>query len=196
MELIILIAEPREILRTGLRTIFANDKRVVQIYEARTQRELEQHINSRSFDLVVVNQHLITDISLLPRGQFVILTPELDIAWFQEAYEHGARAYLLENASADLFLATLSCREGAFLIEPHLATYIIEHISSDTRFAVNCDLLTPREKEIVDLLRKGVDRHTIAQQLCISDATLKTHIKNIMRKRKDSSLPTGRRLHA
>ena len=43
----------------------------------------------------------------------------------------------------------------------------------------------PREREIVILLHEGVDRHTIARQLHISEATPKTHIKNIARKHED-----------
>lgn len=189
MELIILIAEARDILRTGLHTIFASDRRVAQIYEAKTREEVRQHMGAHLFDLLIINQMLVEDIALLPPGKFVIITSELDIALFQEAYEHKARGYLLENASVDLFRAALSCEEGAFLIEPVLATQILEYVSSDTRFAVSSDLLTPREREIVDLLQEGINRHTIAQRLCISEATLKTHIKNITRKRKDGAPP-------
>jgi DNA-binding NarL/FixJ family response regulator len=192
MGLTILIAESRDILRTGLHTIFVSDRRVSQIYEAKTQEEVQRYMSTRLFDLLVINQQLIRDISLLPPGKFVILTSELDITLFQNAYERRARAYLLESASADLFHAILSCEEGAFLIEPVLAAQIIEYVSSDPRLAVSSDLLTPREREIIDLLQKGVDRHTIAQRLCISEATLKTHIKNITRKRKDSAPPVKR----
>lgn len=184
-ELTLLIAEPRDIIRVGLRTLFAGDNRITQIYEVKTQEALHQCMNTCSFSLLVMNQLLITDISLLPRGRFAILATELDISIFQKAYEHGARAYLLESTSADLFRAILSCEEKGFLIEPTLAIPILEYLSSDARFAVNSDLLTSREREIVELLREGIDRRSIAHQLCISEATLKTHIKNITRKRKE-----------
>ncbi|GHO82451.1 response regulator transcription factor [Dictyobacter formicarum] len=64
-----------------------------------------------------------------------------------------------------------------------MTTYVIDHFSGDQHFVIKEELLTPREKEVVSLLRKGINRHTIAKHLSISEATLKTHIKNIMRKR-------------
>ena len=48
------------------------------------------------------------------------------------------------------------------------------------------ELLSPREREIVMLLDEGLDRRTVAGQLHISEATLKTHIKNISRKHEDA----------
>jgi DNA-binding NarL/FixJ family response regulator len=68
-----------------------------------------------------------------------------------------------------------------------MTTQIIEHMSTDPRFTVKEELLTPREKEIIRLLRDGIGRSVIAKQLHISEATLKTHIKNITRKREISS---------
>ena len=43
--------------------------------------------------------------------------------------------------------------------------------------------LTPREREIVRLLREGLDRSSIARRLCIAETTLKTHMQNIAKKR-------------
>jgi DNA-binding NarL/FixJ family response regulator len=183
VKLKILIAEARDILRAGLRTILSSDERIGHIYEAVNQQDLQNCLDSYSLDLVIVNQSLISDITILPRGQFVILTPELNMLSFYEAYKHGARGYLLENTSSDLLCTALCLTEGAFLIEPVLVTRVIEAMSGNTSFDISEDLLTPREREVVSLLRDGMDRHTMARHLCISEATLKTHIKNIARKR-------------
>src|SRR5689334_12893115 len=107
MELEVLIADPSDILRAGLHLILMNDKRVIQIHEAATKEELYTQLRSKSLDLIVINQSFITDMSMLPRRRFVILTAELDIDIFQRAYNHGARGYLLENTSAELLRTTL-----------------------------------------------------------------------------------------
>jgi DNA-binding CsgD family transcriptional regulator len=62
-----------------------------------------------------------------------------------------------------------------------LATTILDHFSSGLRFPQD-HLLSPKEKEVIALLREGIDRKRIAQRLHISDTTLKTHIKHIRRK--------------
>ncbi len=188
MELSILIAEPRDILRTGLHTILAADERVATLLEASNAEELQKHLGSSSIDLVVVNQLLVSDITLLPANRFVLLTSEFNITTFLMAYKHGAKGYLLEISQAELLRAILGLPEGAFLIEPVLATKIMRYLTDDTRLMIKEELLTPREREIVGLLREGIDRHTIACQLHISSATLKTHIKNIFRKRVDTTI--------
>jgi len=186
VKLDLLIAEPHDILRMGLRTIFIADDRVENVYEAKNKEELQRYLHAGSIDLILVNQSLVTDITTLPRGRFVILAAEFDMLAFKMAYKHGASGYLLENTSAKLLHTVLYQNEGAFLIEPTIAIHVIEYLSCDSRFTVRDELLTRREKEIIDLLRGGIDRRTIARQLHISEATLKTHIKNITRKREST----------
>jgi len=179
----ILLAEPCELLRIGLRTTFSEDQRVTHIHEATTNKGLETHIRSHPVDLVVVNQSLLTNVSILPRGKFIILTSKLDLAILKAAYEHKCRGYLSERVSAELLRTVLDCDEDEFLIEPSFAPYVMDGFFGNSFSTLNEELLTPREKEIIDLLRQGLDRPTIARTLCIAETTLKTHIKNIARKR-------------
>ncbi|BCL80803.1 DNA-binding response regulator [Ktedonobacteria bacterium brp13] len=178
-----MIAEPRDILRTGMRTILAADERVATLCEASNAEELQMHLRNSSIDLIIVNEILTSDITILPPNRFVLLTAEFNITTLLMAYKHGAKGYLLETPPAELLRAVLGLPERAFLVEPRLTTNIMRYLVDDTRLMVKEELLTPREREIVDLLREGVDRQRIASQLHISSATLKTHIKNIFRKR-------------
>jgi DNA-binding NarL/FixJ family response regulator len=179
----ILIAESCELLRIGLRTIFAEDQRVSNIHEAATSNGLELHLRNHEVDLVVVNQSLITDVTRLPRGNFVILTSKLDMNILKAAYKHKGRGYLSEQVSAELLRTVLDKHENAFLVEPGLMPWVMDGLLGNAFATLNEDLLTPREKEIITLLRDGLDRPTIAKTLCIAETTLKTHIKNIARKR-------------
>lgn len=183
MGLRVIIAEPRDILRKGLHTILAADERVGALIEVAGIEELQKQLRNGLVDLVIVNQGLISDMAILPANRFVLLTSEFNIATFLLACKHGARGYLLETSQAELFRIILGMPSGAFLIEPALTGNIIGYLANDTRLIIKEELLTPREREIVRLLREGVDRPTIAEQLNISGATLKTHIKNIFRKR-------------
>lgn len=192
----ILIADLRDILRNGLRAIFTEDERVTHVYEATTYESIKTYLSSKPIDLVIIHHSMVPDMKELPRGRFVLLVSELDLELFQQAYQYGARGFLLENAPAELLRTTLGLAPGAFLIEPKIAVSILALFSGDLRFAVKEELLTSREREIVELLREGVERQAIAQKLHISEATLKTHIKNITRKRMERPSLYASRAHS
>jgi len=184
----VLIAEPRELLRKGLMAVFREDERVARVYETMTHAGLKSQLNKSLLDLVVVNQSLIEDVTILPKGNFVIITSQPDVAMLQASFKHGARGYVSENISIELLKMALSPSQESFLIEPTLAPRIMEWICREPQYAIIAEeLLTPREREIISLLRRGIGRSSIAKQLCITEATLKTHIKNIYRKRKEHS---------
>lgn len=179
----ILIAEPCELLRIGLKTVFAEDQRISNIHEVATCKSLEAQLGCCRVDLVIVNQSLITNILCLPPGKFIVLASKLDLTMLKASYKHKGRGYLSENVSAKLLRTILDSDENAFLIEPSLTPYVMESICGNASSFFNDELLTPREKEIAALLNDGLDRATIARSLCISEATLKTHIRNMARKR-------------
>jgi len=187
MGLHILIAEPRDILRVGIRTILMQDQRVELTHEAITESEMQNLLRTEVLDLVIVNWSLITNYRLLPRGRFVILAAELDLQIFQEAYKYGAKGYLLETSPTELLHVALNLSNGSFLLEPTMAGQIIEHINMDPRLLIKEELLTPREKEIVTLLKEGAEKIAIAKRRNMSLATPNTHIKNMTKKSSVSS---------
>lgn len=130
MGLKVLIAEPHEVLRVGLRVIFAEDQRVSTVYEITSRSELVTHILHNELDLIVINQKLLIELALLRTMNFVIMTNEPTVACLKAAYEHGARGYLSINASAELLRTILHPTENSFLIEPTFAHSLMEHILS------------------------------------------------------------------
>lgn len=179
----VLIADPCELLRIGLRTIILENIPISNIYEASTHESLKTLMQSYALDLLVVNQSLVTDVSMLPYGKCIILTSEPDMTFLRAAYKYNIRGYLSDKVSPDLLRIVICSSEETLLIEPSLMSWIMETMFGGTFSSVKEELLTPREREIMGLLREGVDRPTIAKRLCIAEATLKTHIKNISRKR-------------
>ena len=179
----VLIAEPCEVLRIGLRTIFQGDERVSNVYEVSTFEGLRSRLHTATLDMIIVNQSLLKEIAILAKGNFVILAEELDLAVMKAAYKYGVRGYLSENSSSELLQLLLSPTRDFFLLDPTLAHPILEVLFEHKYPFVKDELLTRREREIVSLLREGVDRRSIAKRLQIAETTLKTHIKNIAQKR-------------
>nr|BBH88092.1 DNA-binding response regulator [Thermosporothrix sp. COM3] len=181
MGLVVLIAEPHDILRAGIRAIFAEDTRVEAILEAVNEEEVTRHLR-KGPHLTIINQQLIQNMSCLPPDKFVVLTHQPDLEMLKDAFKYKARGYLSVNTPADILRALLHPLEGAFFIGPMIAPWIMNHIIENSHFAIQDDLLTPREKEVVGLLREGIDRSSIARKLNIAETTLKTHMKNISKK--------------
>lgn len=178
----IIIVEPCEILRMGIKCTFAQDKRVSNIHESTTIQDMKRQITNHDPTLTIINQSLVTNVGDLPKGNFVVLATTLHMETLKAAYKNGARGYLSENVTAELLHAVLNVPEGSFLIEPTMTPKIIANLSGDIHLSIQDDLLTPREREIVELLRMGIDRTTLAKKLHIAETTLKTHISNIARK--------------
>jgi DNA-binding NarL/FixJ family response regulator len=179
----VLIAEAREVILAGLRAIFEEG---IEVSEATTYKELQRLLMSRSFDLVIVHQSLLTDIRLLPQGKFVLLVDEPDVTLLMQAYKHQMRGFFSVNVPADLLKATLYMTPQTFSIDPVLLPWMLDTLLDSQEHSDELRLLSPREQEITSLLSNGLDRHTIAQELHIAESTLKTHMKNIARKKEKS----------
>jgi DNA-binding NarL/FixJ family response regulator len=72
----LLLADARHIYRSGLRAIFSSEPDVASIAEAISYEALKSKLATLPFDLVLVHQSLVTDISVLPRDRFVLLVSE------------------------------------------------------------------------------------------------------------------------
>ena len=181
----VLIAEPRDVIRAGLRSVFQKDISVSEVSDVATREELKKYL-SPDIDLAVVSQTVITDMKLLPQGRFVLLIDKPDFNVLMCAYEQQARGYFSVDVAAYLLLAALNSTRGTFLIDPVLFPWMMGLIAETKKYTDELELLSPREREVVMLLNEGLDRHSIARQLYISEATLKTHIKNISHKYEDA----------
>lgn len=184
MEVHILIAAHRAILRAGLRSIFSSDQRVAEIHEVANTEELIKYLETHTPDLVIIHQTLITNLNILPRDHFVIITSKPDKSMFLAALEHGGRGYLLEDASAEALLMSSILSAETFIFDRVLTTWIIEHISSSFQLPIQDEALTAREQEVLNLRSRGFSNLAIAEKLNISENTVKSHFLHISRKQR------------
>lgn len=182
MKSVVLIVEPQDVLRTGLKSIFLEDPSVAEVHEVTTEAELHLYLRRSQPHFIVINQELISAIPHLQAFPFLVLAEEPDIEQLQLAYMHAARGYLSVNSSVELLRSALRTSRHSFLIEPSLAPWLIGALFHNIPPRINEEILTPREREIVDMLRAGTHRLAIADQLGIAETTLKVHLKNINKK--------------
>ena len=175
MELHLLIAEPRQAQRELLRTIYSASPLVTHIDEAATSEELRDTLENMPPDFVVVHQSLITDISLLPRGHFVILATDLDPTMLLAACSYGTcgYGYFLDNPlPVAILLAALNPTGIAWVLE-----YLSRAESLDVKKA-----LTAREQNILALWNDGLSSSAIGKRLVISNGTVKKELEHIRAK--------------
>ncbi len=178
----VLIAESREALRKGLCAIFAQGPGGAQVTEVATSEDLKKQLEHQAFDLVLVHQSLVTDLTILPSGDFVLLATEPDVAMLFAARLHGARAYLLDIVSAALLRQTLQLARGTFLTDPAVSAWLAEYLAHHLLLSISDETLTARERAIFPLLWRGLSNREMARQLGLSEATVKTHVRHIYAK--------------
>ncbi len=98
-----------------------------------------------------------------------------------DAWSAGARGLLLRDVSAERLFATLTAvAQGVVVFDPELADAL--RPSGDLALAPLVEELTPREREVLQLLAQGLSNKAIAYQLGISEHTVKFHVNAIMNK--------------
>jgi len=117
-----------------------------------------------------------------PTIQVLILTSFKEDNLVQEALKAGAIGYLLKNVTAtELAQAIRAAYQGRPTLAPE-ATQALIHAANHYGLPVLGDDLTTRERDVLELMVKGLDNHVIADTLIISRSTVKFHVSNILSK--------------
>jgi NarL family two-component system response regulator LiaR len=115
-----------------------------------------------------------------PGVQVIALTSFQEEGLVHEALQAGAISYLLKNVSAeDLVAAIRSAHTGRSTLAPEAMEALIHPTAQPN--TLGCDL-TPRERDVLGLMIKGLSNTEIAEQLVVSPSTVKTHVSNILSK--------------
>lgn len=191
----VLLADDHTVMRAGLRLVLERKAGFRVIGEAGDGREAVALAEKLKPDVVVLDIAMpnLNGIEAarqicdkLPGAAVVILSMHSDESYVLRALKSGARAYLLkDSAVADLITAIKSVTEGKAFFSPAISRMIVEDYMRKMRdrdVEDSYELLTPREREILQLLAEGKSSKDIAAILCLSLYTVETHRSNILRK--------------
>src|SRR5215831_7565166 len=139
-------------------------------------------------DLVMPEMDGVTATRLLkeqsPRSQVIVLTSYHEDEHIYPAIRAGALSYLLKSVGLDeLTEAVRKAARGEATLHPHVAARLVQEIhgavqSPDSLYAT----LSAREREVLQLIANGLSNAAIADQLVISERTVKSHVNNILSK--------------
>jgi DNA-binding NarL/FixJ family response regulator len=190
----VVLADDHPMYRYGVAAVLADEPRIELLAQASTGRELLSMVAGLEPDVVVtdlrmpdldgieVTRQLLADNPELP---VLLLTMHDDDESVYGALRAGARGYLLKGAdSTELVATVLTLAAGGTAFGPAVARRIVGFFLESTTKYVQGTFpgLTPREREVLDLLAAGRRNHAIADQLGMSEKTVRNHLSSILTK--------------
>jgi two-component system, NarL family, response regulator LiaR len=117
-----------------------------------------------------------------PEARVLVLTSFLDDEKVFPAVRAGAAGYLLKDVEpAELVRAIRAVGDGEALLHPAVAARLMEEFSETERPAAE-EALTARERQVLELIARGLPNKLIARDLEIAEKTVKTHVSSILSK--------------
>jgi len=191
----ILLAEDHAVMRTGLKLVLERQVDFRVTGEASDGREAvalaqQEHPDAVVMDISMPNLNGIEATrqicAVLPECSVVILSMHSDEAYVLRALKAGARAYLLkESVEADLIAAIRAVVAGKAFFSPAVSRMLVEDYVrqlQDREIEDSYELLTMREREILQLIAEGKSNKDTANILNLSLYTVETHRGNLMEK--------------
>jgi DNA-binding NarL/FixJ family response regulator len=128
-----------------------------------------------------------------PSTRIIIVSIHSDEGYVLRALKAGAKGYLLKaSPEGDILNAVRAVAAGQAYLSPEISRLLVEEYVREMRFRGvedSYDLLSIREKEILQLLASGATNRQVAEMIHVSVATVETHRTNIFQKLGIHSLP-------
>jgi len=190
----VLIVDDHQVVRQGLRTFLELHDDIDVVGEAGDGATAVEMVRQLCPDIVLMDlvmPHLdginaTRQVKALNTGAKVIaLTSFTEDDKVFPAIQAGASSYLLKDVSPDnLVEAIRAVQHGEARLHPNIARKLMEQVAHQTgpKPGDLAEDLTERERDVIRLVAKGQSNQSIAQELVISEKTVKTHISNILSK--------------
>lgn len=190
----VIIAEDHNLVRQGVRALLEQSGDVQVVAEAATGEEAIQMVEIHKPEVVVMDLSMprldgaqaaerILDMNL--PTQIIILSMHADTTMVQQLLRRGVKGYLLKDAvTEELLLAVRSVSKGKLFLSPTISDTVMTMLlsPSDPSAERMADLLTPREREVLQLVAEGHTNNDMADIMSISVKTVEKHRANVMSK--------------
>lgn len=191
----ILLADDHTVMRRGLRFLLESQPDLTVVAEASDGREAVQQAETAQPDVAVLDIAMpnLSGIEAAqritaqaPKVAIVMLSMHSDEGYVLRALKAGARGYLLKDAAeSDLIEAIRAVHQGKTFFSSEISKMLVEDYIREIRSRGvddSYELLTSREREILQLLVEGNSNKDIAARLNVSPYTVETHRRNIQEK--------------
>lgn len=188
----LLIVDDHVFVRKGVRALLATEEDIEVVGEAQDGQEALERIEEHQPDVVLLDllmpkmggieviEHVIAEN---PEARILVLTSFVADDKVFPAIKAGALGYLLKDSEPEeLIQAIRQVYKGESPLSPVIARKVLQEISRPSEQELSEDPLTDREVDILQHIAKGRSNRKIAEVLVLSEATVRTHVSNILGK--------------
>jgi DNA-binding NarL/FixJ family response regulator len=192
----VLIADDDDLMRAGLVELLTADPDIDIVGQAATGRQAIEQTCRLAPDVVLMDVRMpdldgIAATEALsrtaPDARILILTTFEQDDYIFGAIRAGASGFLLKRSRPeDLIAAVHTIAAGDALLAPSITRRVIDRIAQqptpEPAERAKLDGLTPREREVLDRIARGLSNREIAAELIVEESTIRTHVKRILMK--------------
>jgi DNA-binding NarL/FixJ family response regulator len=192
----VLIADDDDLMRAGLVELLAGEPEIEVVGEASTGREAVERARRLGPDVVLMDVRMpdldgigatVELTRAAPRARVLILTTFERDDYVFGALRAGASGFLLKRTRPEqLIEAVHTIAAGDALLSPSVTRRVIDRTAQqplpELADQAKLDELTRREREVFELVARGLSNREIARELVVEESTIRTHVKRILMK--------------
>jgi DNA-binding NarL/FixJ family response regulator len=192
----VLVVDDDELMRAGLRAVLSSDETIEVVGEATTGRHAIERVRALRPHVVLMDVRMPDLDGIAATREVLATSPEIKVViltTFEQgdyifgAINAGASGFLLKRTRPEELIAAVhTVAAGDSLLSPSVTRTVLDRVAKqrvspdapDRRL----EELTPREREVLELIARGSSNGEIAEALVIEESTVKTHVKRVLMK--------------